>query len=967
MKRLLTRSGCWLLMLLLVFQLAAVPAWAQNAATAAEPLTANIEQFLAELNKDPNSIGLHTGIKVYDLTEKKVLYEHNADRTYVPASNMKVFTTVAGLDRLGPEYQWKTEVYVTGKATPGGVLNGDLVLKGFGDPSLSVADLQSIAEGLKEKGIRQINGSLLVDDSYFDDMRLGYGWMWDDEPYGYSAQLSALAVHKNMVTVTVQPGKKAGEKPVLTLDPATDYLQVLNQVQTVAGKESKVAVERPRGTNTIIFSGTIGVEASSYEEDVSLEDPALYVGDVWKQRLSAAGIKLHPQVKVSKTSVTDGVPFYTHLSKPLSEIMIELNKDSDNFYAEMLLKTLGAENGKGSAEAGSEVVKEVLKRAGVESDYAQMDGSGLSRFDWITASQMVGLLSFVQNQEYKEVFEQSLPIAGVDGTLKNRLKGTIAEKQVFAKTGSMGGVNSLSGYVTAKNGNKLAFSILINGIYKSKYARDLQDKVAILLASYPDIQTPDGYQSPKQQTYKLSALLDPIVDEANASGLTAGILVKAVEQKNSDPAGAVWYEHEADTLLTPASNLKLLTTATALTQLGSDYQYKTEMYGSAAIPANGVFQGDLYLKGYGDPTLHTEDKLKVQDGVSVESIAKWLKEQGVKRINGNLILDEGYFDQERLGLGWAWDDESYYYNPLLGALALNRGTVMIEFEPASRVGEKVPINLLPKTKYVTVINEAKTVGADQPNTFAIERDRGTNTIRVSGNLPVGTAADYERVPVENPALYVGTVLRETLEREGITFAGNSTVSIGIVPSQAVKWTEFTSRPLAEIVTYLNKRSDNFYAEMLLKTLGAVKKNEGSASAGAEVVAETLGPLGIETNFDMIDGSGLTRYNLISARHIAGVLEAMTASSVFTEYFDSLPIAGVDGTLTSRMKETAAANNARAKTGTLTGVSSLSGYVETKDGQKLVFSIMINGYKPKGAGFMTGLQDRIVEALAEYEE
>lgn len=148
--------------------------------------------------------------------------------------------------------------------------------------------------------------------------------------------------------------------------------------------------------------------------------------------------------------------------------------------------------------------------------------------------------------------------------------------------------------------------------------------------------------------------------------------------------------------------------------------------------------------------------------------------------------------------------------------------------------------------------------------------------------------------------------------------------------------------------------------------GSGETGEGSSSAGVEVVQETLSTLGVETNFDMVDGSGLTRYNLISARHIADVLEGMTKHAAYQEYLDSLPIAGVDGTLKNRMKGTAAENNARAKTGTLTGVSSLSGYVQTKDGQKLVFSIVINGYAPKSE-YMTAIQDRIVSALASYED
>lgn len=966
MNHLLKRTGVWLLTLLLLLLLnaAAVPAFAQNAAAAADPLTANIDKRLADLARDENSVGLHAGIAVYDLNEKAFLYRHNAQRTYVPASNLKLFTTIAALDKLGPDYQWKTEVYASGRLLPSGVLNGDLIVKGYGDPGLSVEDLQGIAAALKEKGLTQVNGDLLVDDSYFDDVRLGPGWMWDDEPYGYSAQLSALAVHKNSITVTVTPAKQAGEAPTLTMEPDTSYIRLVNNLKTVEGTTSEVSVERPRGTNTVVFSGTIGIQAQPYQEDVTMEDPALFVAEVWKRQLAAAGITLRPQAKTAKTAVTTGVPLHTHLSKPLSELLVELNKESDNFYAEMLLKTLGAtQKGEGSAKAGSEVVADVLKRAGVDAGYQQVDGSGLSRFNWITAEQMVKLLAFVQEQEYRDALETSLPIAGVDGTLKSRLQGTPAERNVIAKTGSMGGVNSLSGYVTAKNGHKLAFSILINGIYKSKYARDLQDQIAILLAQYPELSAPDGYEAQEPATYKLSALLDPILDGADQSGITAGVIVKALDETGDD---AVWYERNADTLMTPASNLKLLTSAASLIQLGSEYTFKTELYGSAPLPKNGVLNGDLYVKGYGDPTLHTEDSLKVQEGVSVEEIAGWLKAQGIKRINGNLVLDDSYFDDQRLGLGWAWDDESYYYNPLIGALALNRGTVMVEYQPGAKAGAAVQVNLLPKTAYVKVINEAKTVAAGEENTFAITRDRGTNTIRVTGNLPLGTKGDYERVPVEEPALYFGTVLRETLEKGGITFAGSGKVSVGTVPAQAVKWTEFVSQPLREIVSYLNKKSDNFYAEMLLKTLGAVKGEEGSAAAGATIVRDTVQSLGGPTNFDMVDGSGLTRYNLISARHILSVLEGMSRQETFEAYYDSLPVAGVDGTLQNRMKGTAAGQNVRAKTGSMTGVNSLSGYVTTPDGKKLAFSILLNGYAKDGKTF-TDMQDQIAIALASFQD
>ncbi|MFS0555994.1 D-alanyl-D-alanine carboxypeptidase/D-alanyl-D-alanine-endopeptidase [Brevibacillus sp. 179-C9.3 HS] len=956
------RVCTWFFVLALLFQVAASPALAREESAPSGTLALSIEKYLADLKNDENSKGMYAGIAIYDLTDNKYLYKHNAARNFIPASNMKLFTTMAGLDKLGPDYQWKTDVFASGKVQPSGVLQGDLILKGYGDPSLTPADLQTMAKAIKDLGIKQIKGNLLLDESYFDETRLGTSWMWDDEPYGYSAQVSGLAVNKNFTTLTATPGKTVNEAPVLTMNPATTYITVTNKLITTEGKESNVLVERPRGKNEIIVSGTIGVNAAPYDEDVTMEDPAFYVGDLWKEELLKQGIKLNPQVELKKTVLQSGVPLYTHLSKPLSEITIELNKDSDNFYAEMLLKTLGVtQKGEGSFEAGSEAVADVMKRADIDTGFRQVDGSGLSRFNMITPEQMIETLIFLQEQEYRTELEESLPIAGVDGTLKNRMKGTSAEKNLAAKTGSLSGVNTMSGYVTAKNGHKLAFSILINGIYKSKYARELQDRIGILLTTYPDIVAPEGFNPPPEKSYELSALIDPILDTPEAAGVTASIMIKSL-----DTAGEpILYERDADTLLTPASNLKLLTTATALNQLGSDYVFKTEVYGDAPITPSGVQQGNLYVKGFGDPTLHTENALQVQEGVSIEKIAGWIKQQGIKQIKGNLVMDESYFDQQRLGLGWAWDDESYYYNPTIGALALNRGTVMVEYKPAGSAGEAVQMNLLPKTSYVQVINEAKTVQKGEDNTFSILRDRGTNTIRLTGNLPLDHEGDYERVPVEEPAKYVGTVLREALEQQGITFAPKSEVVIQPVPTTAVKWTQFQSLPLKDIVQYLNKRSDNYYAEMLLKTLGAAKKGSGTAAAGAEVVQETVASLGGNITFDMMDGSGLTRYNLISARQIVAVLEGMTKQSTFGAFNESLPVAGMDGTLKNRLKETPAANNLHAKTGSMTGVNTLSGYMTTKGKEKLIVSIMFNGYVEDEELF-TKMQDQIITILASYE-
>lgn len=962
MNRKVKQACMWLMVLTMILSVSAAPVYAESGAEAVSPLQAQIEKRLSDLKKDDNSIGLHAGIAVYDLTDKRFLYQHQARRSYIPASTLKLFTTITGLDRLGPDYRWKTEVLIDGSLVGNGVVQGNLILKGYGDPSLKQSDLRDIALALKEKGIRRVTGKLLVDESYFDTQRLGMGWMWDDEPYGYSAQLSGLAAEKNSVTVSITPGKASS--PAVTLQPATTYLAITNQIQTVPNSSSTfITVERPRGKNEIILKGTIGAQAKPYQEAVTMEDPALYVGELWRDILLQEGIITPAQKGIEKTVATHGTALHTHYSKPLSELVIELNKESDNFYADMLMKTLGAtQKGEGSSAAGSAEVRDMLKHAGIESGFRVVDGSGLSRFNWITPEQMVTMLAFVQEQSYRDALEASLPIAGVDGTLKNRLKGTIAEKKAIAKTGSMGGVNTLAGYVTAQNGHKLAYSIMTNGVYKSKYARDLQDQIVVLLTSYPQLSMPDGYATDGQKTYKLSATLDPILDQPQLENLAVGLLVKSLESTGDE---AIWYERDADTLLTPAANVKMLTSAAALSQLGPEYVYKTELYTDAAKTDSPVIQGNLYVKGYGDPTIHTDDALKVQNGVSVEQIVDVLKEQGIRQITGNLILDETYFDHERLGLGWTWDDEDEAFNPRIGALSLNRGTIALAYKPGDQEGDAVRISLYPNTSYLSVKNEAVTVEGGK-DSLIIERDRGTNQIRVTGTLPLDHDGGAKRIPVENPAMYFGTVLKEKMEEEGIRFSGNSQIVLGAVPATAVKQTEFTSLPLRQIVDYMSKQSDNGYAEMILKSIGAYKQANGSADSGIRSVLEMVQAMGGKTNFDMMDGSGLTRYNLISPRHFVSVLEGMSKQHEISPVFEEvLSLAGVDGTLEERFVGTAAEENLTGVTGSMTDVRSLSGYVTTERGEKLVFSLIINGYMSNDLD-LNSIEEQIVSNLASHD-
>ncbi|MED0668625.1 D-alanyl-D-alanine carboxypeptidase/D-alanyl-D-alanine-endopeptidase [Aneurinibacillus aneurinilyticus] len=240
-------AGKLLISLLLAFNLLAMPAYAQS-----NPTAASIDRLVVQLSQNPESAGIRAGIAVYNTSTGEWLDRHDAEKPFVPASNLKLLVTAAALDMLGPDYRFTTEIHTTGHITPKGVLQGDLILKGYGDPSLTEEDMRTISAELKAKGITSIHGRLLVDESYFDNVRLGEGWMWDDEPYGYSAQISALAVHKNTSTIRLNPDKPVGQTSSLMMKPNSKYVTVQNRVTIVEGTEQNVQIDRPRGTKSLL-------------------------------------------------------------------------------------------------------------------------------------------------------------------------------------------------------------------------------------------------------------------------------------------------------------------------------------------------------------------------------------------------------------------------------------------------------------------------------------------------------------------------------------------------------------------------------------------------------------------------------------------------------------------------------------------------------------------------------------------
>jgi len=458
--------------------LPAMPAFAADETT----LQGKIDAALLRLG--PHALA---AVRVVAPASGKVLYERNVDLSMNPASNMKLFTSAAAMAKLGPDYRFTTRVLAERKPDADGVLTGDLVLQGGGDPVLETPHLIKLADALKAQGLRRVSGTLRADDYRFDAERLGIAWNSDDEPFYYSAQISALGLNRNVIKLDVAPGKSAGDPVSVQLKPFDGYVTVECRAVTAAeGTKPSIRVSRRRAQNVVLISGSLPAGGKAVtDEEVTMEEPELYTAHVFRTLLADRGIQVEGEIKRQQAPI-DAVELASNQSVPLSEIIPLLNKPSDNLIAEMLLKEIGYAGKKsGDAGAGSEVVEGWLKEIGIDVGGVRInDGSGLSRMDLVTSRSVSELLLWIDRQPWREAYVRSLPLAGVDGTLRSRLKGTAAEKNLTAKTGSLAHVTALGGYITSRGGERLILSVLINNFPGSvaRGAKPIEDRIAIALA-----------------------------------------------------------------------------------------------------------------------------------------------------------------------------------------------------------------------------------------------------------------------------------------------------------------------------------------------------------------------------------------------------------------------------------------------------------------------------------------------------
>jgi serine-type D-Ala-D-Ala carboxypeptidase/endopeptidase (penicillin-binding protein 4) len=437
----------------------------------------------ALLGGNPASKG-EWGLLIVDAASGEVLFEKNAASYFVPASNMKLLTTALALDKLGLNYRFRTTVETDGRLSPSGLLTGNLILVGRGDPNLSNRKfpldtkeefegppdkaLAELADQIAARGVKEISGDIVGDDSYFPRERYPDGWEINDMVWEYGAAISAIVVDDNTVTLTLTPGEKSGDSAAALVEPATPDFTLKNEVVTSGVKEkADLRLTREPGAQTVVLTGTLPAKSTPRKLVLAIEEPAQHAASLLAQLLVDRGVKFNGKIRAlhePDPAETSHTVLVEHLSLPLGDTVKLVNKISQNLHSEVLLRAAARQQGRWvSPEDLLKFPQEFYTRAGIaEDDVIQTDGSGLSRHDLVTPRALVALLQFARQQPWFPAYYGSLPIAGVDGTLNERMKNSLITGRIHAKTGSVSHVRTLSGYADTPGGRRLIFSFLSN-------------------------------------------------------------------------------------------------------------------------------------------------------------------------------------------------------------------------------------------------------------------------------------------------------------------------------------------------------------------------------------------------------------------------------------------------------------------------------------------------------------------------
>lgn len=453
----------------------------------------------ADLNRIFSDPRLHTaqsGIEVYSLDRSEIVYEKDSSRLLLPASNNKILTVCVALMRLGPDFRIKTRVLTDGHVQDG-VLTGNLIVYGAGDPTNSArfhsedpfSVFKEWSAKLKSLNVHKIAGDIIGDEGNFGEM-LGAGWEWNDLAESFAAPVSSLQFNENSVSLEISPGTQRGDPATIRAFPIQDFIQVENGIVTdKEGTSPHIEIKRTDNGEDIAVHGTIPRGSAALTRLVSVRDPVRYYLRALKHTLSAEGIDVAScgLYKKKSSEPTAASLLWVEESPQLSEIIRPALKVSQNLYAETLARILGSElRNSGTFPEGKEIIEETLSRIGLEKrSYFYADASGLSRLNLISPDELVRILRFMCRQPDFVFFDGALPIGGVDGTLAARMKGTKAENNVHAKTGSLADVSAISGYVRTSDDELLAFSMMFNNFLVPRdVVEALQDRVLERLANF---------------------------------------------------------------------------------------------------------------------------------------------------------------------------------------------------------------------------------------------------------------------------------------------------------------------------------------------------------------------------------------------------------------------------------------------------------------------------------------------------
>ena len=453
------------------------------------------------------------GILIVDAATGETLYAKNSDSYFVPASNMKLLTTALALDTLGPDYRFRTTVETSGKLKKG-ILRGDLILVGRGDANLSNRKfpfdtkeefdgpperaLSELADQVVARGVKEIIGDIVGDDSYFPRERYPDGWEIDDMVWEYGAAISAIVVNDNTVTLTLTPGAKSGAAVSASVEPVTPEFVIRNEVKTVGAKEKgELRLTREPGADTVVVTGTMAAGAQPRKLVLAIQEPAQHAATLLAKLLALRGVKFRGKIRTKHDpDAAETAPqtvLAEHLSLPLGDTVKLVNKISQNLHTEILLRTSARQQGLWQTPEELQKFPDAFyTKVGIApGDVIQTDGSGLSRHDMVTPRAFVTLLQYAQKQPWFSAFYASLPVAGLDGTLTERMKDAGITGKIHAKTGSVTHVRTLSGYAETPHGRKLVFSFLSNN--QGATGHEIHEAIdGLCLAMVQEFDVPDA-------------------------------------------------------------------------------------------------------------------------------------------------------------------------------------------------------------------------------------------------------------------------------------------------------------------------------------------------------------------------------------------------------------------------------------------------------------------------------------------